>query len=184
MSDQAVSVDIMPKSIVYGRDVASMVESVMHNYKNWLNGDSVYGGISERFVMGYPLPDWQRGLVWTDEQCIALINSIWRRASIGSFMINIVDDTDEPHPYDGLLLDGQQRMHAIQRYINNEFSTQDINGNKVFWSELPIVSQRRFKSSHFSSIQVNCNSRAKLIEIYNTLNFGGVKHTEAERAKV
>lgn len=53
MSVKVVSADIMPKSIVYGRDVASMIESVMHNYKNWLNGDSVYGGISERFVMGY-----------------------------------------------------------------------------------------------------------------------------------
>lgn len=184
MSGKEISLDIMPKSLVVGRDVSSVIDTVIHNYKNWINGDSVYGGVSARYVMGYPLPDWQRGLVWTDEQCIKLIDSIWRRASIGSFMINVVDDTLEPHPYDGLLLDGQQRLHAIQRYLNDEFSTKDINGNEVYWSDLPLVCQRRFKNSHFSSIHVNCKSRAKLIEIYNTLNFGGVKHTEAERAKV
>jgi hypothetical protein len=176
------SVDIMPKSNLKGRDVASTIDTVILTARNWMEGDPVYTGVSTRYVMGYPLPDWQRGLVWSDEQCIKLIDSIWRKASIGSFMINIVDDTREPHPYDGLLLDGQQRLHAIQRYLNDDFSTKDIHGNEVLWSELPLISQRRFKNSHFPSIQINSKDRAELIDIYNTLNFGGVAHTEADRA--
>lgn len=176
------SVDIMPKSNVKGRDVASTIDTVILTARNWMEGNPVYTGVSRRYVMGYPLPEWQRGLVWSEEQCIKLIESIWRKASIGSFMVNVVDDTREPHPYDGLLLDGQQRMNAIQRYLSDDFSTKDIHGNEVKWSELPIISQRRFKNSHFPSIHINSKDRGELIEIYNTLNFGGVAHDESDRA--
>lgn len=181
MENKSTQVDIMPKELVHGRSFLGVIHEVMLQKENWLSGNSPYTGKSDRYVMGFPLPPFQRPIKWSEEQCVKLIDSIWRRASIGSFMINIVDDIND-HPFDGWLIDGQQRLYAIERYLNNEFPTKDINGREVYWKDLPLISQRRFKNTSFPSIRIRVTTKADLVEVYNTLNFGGVPHTESDRA--
>lgn len=161
--------------------MASTVATPMFTYSAWLKGESVYTGKSERFVMGFPVADFQRRFKWTEEQCVKLIENIWLEHSIGSYMINVLEGL-EGHQYDGIILDGQQRLMAIQKYISNEFPVKNINGELVFWNDLPLVSQRRFKNAHFPSIEVRVTDRAELVEIYNTFNYGGTPHTEEDRA--
>lgn len=40
---------------------------------------------AERFVMGFPLPAWQRPLIWTPDQKVRFILSIWSGVDIGSY---------------------------------------------------------------------------------------------------
>ncbi|MGP1715636.1 MAG: DUF262 domain-containing protein [Methylophilus sp.] len=183
MENQANHIDIMPKELVRGRTFLGVIDEIVLQQRNWKSGDSPYTGKSDRYIMGYPLPPFQRPIKWSDEQCVKLIDNIWRRASIGSFMLNVVDDRSN-HPFDGWLIDGQQRLYAIERYMNNEFSTKDIKGREVFWKNLPIISQRRFRNTSFPSVHINSTSKEELVEIYNTLNFGGVPHTEEDRAVI
>lgn len=70
-----------------------------------------------RTVMGFVLPSWQRGLVWTEAQKIAFIESAWRGVPIGTYTYN---EAPIGSPLDYLLIDGQQRMNAIQEYIEGE----------------------------------------------------------------
>ena len=77
-----------------------------------------------------------------------------------------------------LLLDGQQRMSAIQSYIEDEF--------KVFgylWSELPPADERRWTmTTMFPCYVLESEDDATLRNYYNLTNFGGTAHKETERA--
>lgn len=130
-------------------------------------------------LMGFILPPFQRPLVWTDEQKIRFIESIWLGYHIGTYVVNSHKwiDKDTPHPYDYLLLDGQQRIATIRDYVNDEFPVFGY-----LYSELTIVDVRKFKSTVFIRSTVNLKTDEELRELYNRLNFGGTAHTEEQRA--
>lgn len=128
-----------------------------------------------RVVMGYFLPPWQRPLVWTQEQKVRLIESAWRGLSIGTYTYN---RAGLGSPFDNLLLDGQQRLHAIECYLNDEFP---VFGYR--WSEVTEADRRQWEiSTHFHSYITESEDEAYLRSYYNMMNFGGTPHTEDQRA--
>ena len=124
-------------------------------------------------VMGYKIPSWQRPLVWTDAQRLALIENIWRGVDIGTYTYNRMYNSK----HDDVLIDGQQRLDAIQRYIEDQFPVYGY-----LWSELTDVDRRFFDSFHFSCYITEFNREQQLKDHYNMLNFGGTAHTEDQRA--
>jgi hypothetical protein len=46
---------------------------------------------AERMVMGYPLPEWQRPLRWTQEQQTRFLESIWLGIPFGFYVVNKFD---------------------------------------------------------------------------------------------
>jgi hypothetical protein len=128
-----------------------------------------------RVVMGFYLPTWQRGLVWRRAQQVAFIESAWRGAPLGTYSYNIASLGS---PYDNLLIDGQQRMHAIECYLNDDFPVLGWR-----WSEVTEVDRRVWgMTTIFSSYRVETEDEAYLRSYYNLMNFGGVAHKEHERA--
>ncbi|WP_338811202.1 DUF262 domain-containing protein (plasmid) [Agrobacterium leguminum] len=83
---------------------------------------------------GFGLPEWQRGLVWTKRQKISFIESAWRGVPLGTYSFN---RAPLGSPLDDLLIDGQQRMNAIECYLRDEFA---VFGWR--WSEVTEVDQR------------------------------------------
>ena len=162
---------VMPEPVRLGEHMQSTMLAPFHN---WENAEA--DPMGRRMVMGYALPSWQRGLVWTEEQQVRLIESAWRGLNIGTYTIN--HSPSYKGPFENLLIDGQQRLHALQRYFQNEF--------KVFgyrWSEVTEVDRRVFlMSRHFSSYITKTDDEIYLREYYNMMNFGGVAHKESERA--
>jgi len=76
--------------------------------------------------MGFDLdPDYQREHIWTEQQKIDLIDSIFRNIDIGKFTIIRRPWGNDPHkPATPLLyevLDGKQRITAIVDYFLNRF---------------------------------------------------------------
>lgn len=127
-----------------------------------------------RRMGGYRLPDFQRPLVWTEDQNILLIESIWDGMDIGSYAI--VEDLTNPKN-DGLLLDGQQRLNALFRYHNNEFPVRGY-----LWSELTDTDRREFKRSTFPRVTLRSPSEETMRTYYNRMNFSGVRHTMDQQA--
>lgn len=128
-----------------------------------------------RVVMGYFLPTWQRPLVWTEEQKVRLIESAWKGLSIGTYTYN---RARLGSPYDNLLIDGQQRLHAIECYLNDEFP---VFGYR--WSEVTKVDRRVWEMTiHFRSYITETENETYLRDYYNLMNFGGTAHKETERA--
>ena len=164
---------LMPEPARLGQHMSSVVgQAVLH----WQNKDDrPENTLGYREVMGYFLPTWQRGLVWDQGQQVKLIESIWRGLNIGTYTFN---RTSKPHPYDNLLIDGQQRLYALQCYLENRFP---VFGYR--WADLTVPDRRGFEiSRHFHCYITDSTDDAYLRSYYNMTNFGGTAHAEDQRA--
>jgi len=160
---------LMPDRLDLGDHMASCIGQAVFEWE-----ESKYLIDGCRSVMGYNLPSWQRPFVWTQSQSIKLIESIWLGLNIGTYTFN--RSHDDPK-YDNLLIDGQQRLKAIQDYLSCEF--------KVFgylWSDLGRSEQRSFESRHFHCFITKSVDDQYLRDYYTVMNFSGVAHTEDQRA--
>ncbi len=142
---------------------------------------------AERFVMGLPLPSWQRGLKWSDEQSSKFITSIWKGLPIGSYQLVELDfasrgNAVEHQRFSNCVMDGQQRLHAIERFITDQLAVPDALGVPALWSDLDLTEKRRFGNRVFDRLICPAKPEADLRQIYDDLNFGGTPHLESERA--
>lgn len=136
----------------------------------------------DTFLFQFRIPPFQRPIVWTEEQCIAFCESAYRGYNLGSITVNKPEwvgrgTTAHPHPYDGWLLDGLQRLTAIKRYFNNEFKVFSY-----YWDELDRIDKCRFQNAPLPHAEVRIADLQQLKDIYNALNYGGTPHTEDQRA--
>lgn len=162
---------LMPERVQLGQYMAS---TVVNAIGQWRDPD-VKNPQGLRTVMGYLLPTWQRPLVWTTDQKVKLIESLWRGINIGTYTFN---RTRWEGMYDNLLIDGQQRLWAIQCYLEDQFP---VFGYR--WSEVTLVDQRFFETgAHFHCYITESEDEAYLKSYYNMMNFGGTAHRESERA--
>ena len=164
---------LMPPKIDLGQSMASTMAHAMEQYRGWKAGKVETHG--RRTVMGFVLPDWQRGLVWTDAQKVSFIESAWLGIPLGTYSYN---QADLGSRYDHLLIDGQQRMSAIQDYIEDRF--------KVFgylWSDLQKPDERRWSmTTVFGCYVCRTENERYLRNYYNLMNFGGTPHNAGEMA--
>lgn len=144
---------------------------------------------ASRFVMGFPLPEWQRPFVWTQEQQVRFIQSIWTGVDLGSYMVNdqyefVGLGTDCVHfrEFSEVLLDGQQRLATIQGYLLGEFAVPDVTGTPRYWHDLPLIERRRFGSRQFARANIRSWDEQALRQAYDLRAFGGTPHTEAQKA--
>jgi hypothetical protein len=75
---------------------------------------------------GLRLPAYQRPLVWTPEQALALVESVYEGYPIGAFLVWA------PSWAEGILLDGQQRLAAL----TGRRCGTDTLGPQIGWSFL------------------------------------------------
>lgn len=165
---------------------ASSLSTTMHMFhlnremaedeRSWFQCDD------DQFLMGFVLPPFQRPVVWDEAQMIRFLESAWMGFNLGTWTWN--DAMDKPsgkkdkfHKTDRWLIDGHQRLTALDRYWNDEF---EVFGYK--WSELTDVDHRLFLFTGFASSVVKMTNEASLRELYNRMNFGGTAHTEEQRA--
>lgn len=143
---------------------------------------------ADRFVMGFPLPAWQRPLVWTLKQKVRFIQSIWAGVDIGSYLVNdqyefLRAGQDVYYrEFSEVLLDGQQRLSALEDYVLSRFAVPDGAGVPRFWGDLPRVERRRFSGFHFARASITSWDEGQLRLAYDLRAFGGTPHTEGQRA--
>lgn len=162
---------VMPERMQLGQHMSSVMCQPIYQWKD----KDVPNPCGYRTVMGYFLPDWQRPLVWTDEQKVRLLESAWLGLSIGTYTFN---RSRHGTKFDNLLIDGQQRMWAIQCYLEDQFP---VFGYR--WSEVTPVDRRFFEfTAHFHCYITSSEDEEYLKSYYNMMNFGGTAHKESERA--
>lgn len=167
-----------PEKVNMGSPCQGVISACIMRKKD-LEEDSEMILKADRYAMGAPLPEWQREACWTRDQQIRLIESIWIGLPIGFYVINRekVSHQGVPHKFSGILIDGQQRMLAVEAYLNNEFP---VCG--AYWKDTPLPKKREFRSAHFPYYEVSIWKESQLRELYNRLNFGGVAHREDQKA--
>lgn len=137
------------------------------------------GHPASRYIMGLPVPPWQRGLVWHEDQQRRFVESAWLGLHLGMVVINGVRhrDSGRIHPLSALLLDGQQRLAAIDAYLRGRFA---VAGH--YWQELAAHERARFGRTPFTRCEVSLWDEDKLRDLYDRMNFGGTPHADHQRA--
>jgi hypothetical protein len=165
----------MPDRVNLGRAVMSTMALPMLQWSDWKTSPNVENPSGLRTIMGYALPTWQRGLVWSEVQDTAFVESAWRGIPLGTYTYN---RASMGSPYDNLLIDGQQRLHAIERYLSDVFPVFGY-----LWSEVTQVDRRFWEmGTVFHSFVTETEDEDYLRNYYDLLNFGGVRHEEHQRA--
>jgi hypothetical protein len=166
---------LMPAKIDLGRPFMGTMGSPISQLTAWKDDPESENPTGRRTIMGYVIPDWQRPLVWDESQMISFIESAWRGLPLGTYTYN---RDYAGSPYDNLLIDGQQRLYALQCYLEDKF---EVFGYR--WSEITAVDRRFFSySTPFSSYIMDSSDEKILREYYTLMNFGGTTHTEDQRA--
>lgn len=170
---RAESFSLMPERLNLGQQMSATMAHCMGQYDYWKRGKIDPRG--RRTAMGFVLPEWQRGAVWTRAQQVAFVENAWRGVPLGNYSYN---QAGFGSPHDRLLIDGQQRMLAIQAYIEDEFPVFGCH-----WSEVPARDERRWSmTTSFACYVTTSEDEAFLRVYYDVMNFGGTSHQESERA--
>lgn len=173
----------IPPPINEGRGFNSRISYIECNYREYLKnkdgGEKGIGMSATRHACGFPIPEFQRESAWTTLQKIKFIESAWLELPLGSFTHQAFscDDNCEGVNYSGILIDGQQRLSAIQDYLEDKFKVFNL-----FYSELNRFERRRFSSISFPHFETSIDNLDEIKELYNRLSLGGTSHTEAQRA--
>jgi hypothetical protein len=141
---------------------------------------------ADRFVCGMPLAPWQRPVVWNNDMQSRFIDALWARVDTGSYLvnewINFTGRGKETSYLSDVVIDGQQRLTSIERYFRDEIPATASDGRKLLWSETTEVDRRFFKDRIFPRARILTNDEGLLREAYDMRAFGGVRHTEDQRA--
>jgi hypothetical protein len=141
---------------------------------------------ADRFVCGMPLAPWQRPVVWNADMQSRFIDALWACVDTGSYMVNewvnFTGRGRETCYLSDVVIDGQQRLTSIERYFNDEIPATAIDGRHLLFSEISEVDLRFFKNRTFPRASIITNDEQVLREAYDMRAFGGVRHTEDQRA--
>ncbi|WP_372028362.1 hypothetical protein [Pseudomonas kurunegalensis] len=157
----------MPPNVLQTMAHLYDIDHLLRNYKNYsASKSSVHAEYpwATNFVMGHPLAPWQVGAGWSEEQNKFFITKAWSGGYLGTYMINawhrVVDGSFEQ--YSNLLVDGQQRLRALEHYFRDRFAVKDVSGEPRYWSELPSSEHRRFLAIPFIRISVHTSDEDEL----------------------
>lgn len=146
-----------------------------------------YAGPGE-WVCGYLLPPFQRPPVWTMEDNIRFIDSARRCVNIGEYTVNMTfgnknaqcfrDGDREVYLGDMWLLDGQQRLRALQGFFDDEYQVHGF-----YWKDLNNDDRAGFLNTvKFPFWETAFTDEEQAATYYDLRNFSGVRHAEEHRA--
>ncbi len=131
---------------------------------NELEGKGLFG-LSGRLTIQ---PEYQRNYIYADgKKDVAVINSILRGYPLGLIYFNKIDQ-------DRLeVLDGQQRITSIGRFLTEKFAIKDENGMEQYFSG--IATDKKTKILETKLLIYECEGEeSEIKEWFKTINIAGV----------
>ncbi|HNH45325.1 MAG TPA: DUF262 domain-containing protein, partial [Agitococcus sp.] len=115
------------------------IQAICHGFiYNELEGKGLFG-LSGKLTIQ---PEYQRNYIYADgKRDVAVIDSILKGYPLGLIYFNKTgEDTFE-------VLDGQQRITSIGRFLSNKFAIVDSNGIPRYFSSLPEDQQQKINQT-------------------------------------
>ncbi len=113
-------------------------------------------------------PEYQRNYIYNDGvKDVAVINSILKGYPIGLFYFNQTADGRFE------VLDGQQRITSVGRFVAGKFAVRDMNGNEQYFSGMA-ESQRELIMNTKLLIYVCEGDEPEIKDWFKTINIAGV----------
>jgi hypothetical protein len=171
----------IPRRVVYANQMNNMMSALQMQLESPRTQAALNKDTTLRRVMGFPLPLWQRDPEWNDEQMARFITSAYSGVHLGVYVYN--QSINKP-ALNGLLIDGQQRMMSIEKYLAGKLAVQGEDGVARTWTELEDVEQRHFLRMSFAFATVEYDDEQKLVDLYNLMAFSGSPHRPDQRASL
>lgn len=137
---------------------------------NELEGKGLFG-LSGKLTIQ---PEYQRNYIYADgKRDVAVIESILKGYPIGLIYFNQVDEDKFE------VLDGQQRITSIGRFVTGKFAVKDKNGHEQYYSGMA-NSQREQILNTKLLVYVCEGDEPEIKDWFKTINIAGVPLTEQE----
>lgn len=137
---------------------------------NELEGKGLYGLSGDLIIQ----PEYQRNYLYADgKKDAAVIVSILKKYPLGIIYFNKRPDGK----YE--ILDGQQRITSIGRYVTGKFAVKDSNGMEQYFSGLNEESQKLVNETHLL-IYICEGEEQEIKEWFKTINIAGIPLNEQE----
>ncbi len=138
---------------------------------NQLEGKGLFGWGGKLTIQ----PEYQRNYIYADgggkkEQ--AVIHSLLKAYPLGLIYFNKVEDGSFE------VLDGQQRITSIGRFVTNKFAIMD-NGNPKNFESLPVDQQELIRQSKLLIYECE-GSESEIKQWFETINISGVPLNQQE----
>lgn len=113
-------------------------------------------------------PEYQRNYIYNDgKKDVAVIDSLMNEYPIGLlYFVKVAEDKYE-------VLDGQQRITSIGRYVTNKFAVKDKNGMEQNFGGLDLSIQKKFLDIPLT-IYICEGEEQEIKEWFKTINIAGV----------
>lgn len=137
---------------------------------NELEGKGLFGLDGKLTIQ----PEYQRHYIYNDgKKDVAVIESLLSGYPLGLIYFNRANDGK----YE--VLDGQQRITSIGRFVTGKFAIEDSNGNVQYFSGLPAEQQQLILGSKFL-IYVCEGEEREVKEWFKTINIVGIPLNDQE----
>jgi hypothetical protein len=114
-------------------------------------------------------PDYQRDYVWSNEDKINLIESIFDNIEIGRIVVHEEFNTKKPvDTWCFEIIDGKQRLSAILDYYKNKFAVRD-----KYFKDLSNLDKQNFKMILIPVTEVKNLNKKQQIELFIKVNTTG-----------
>lgn len=137
---------------------------------NELEGKGLFG-LSGKLTIQ---PEYQRNYIYADgKRDVAVIESILKGYPIGLIYFNTVSaDTFE-------VLDGQQRITSIGRFVTDKFAIKDENGLEQYFSGIAADKQKKILETKLLIYECE-GTESEIKEWFKTINIAGVPLNDQE----
>jgi hypothetical protein len=141
--------------------VKDVIEGFVYNE---LEGKGLFG-LSGKLTIQ---PEYQRNYIYADgKRDVAVIESLLKGYPLGLLYFNKVSD-------DSLeVLDGQQRITSIGRFVTDKFAIKDENGMEQYFSGIAADKQKKIISGELL-VYVCEGTESEIKEWFKTVNIAGI----------
>jgi len=147
--------------------VSEIVKDFVYNE---LEGKGLFG-LSGKLTIQ---PEYQRNYIYNDgKKDVAVIGSLLKGYPLGLIYFNdAADDKFE-------VLDGQQRITSIGRFVTEKFAIRDENGHEQLFSSLPSDKKEMIMDSEL--LVYHCKGEeSEIKEWFKTINIAGIPLNDQE----
>ena len=150
------------KTMLQTYTVAEICEGFVYNE---LEGKGLYGLNGKLTIQ----PEYQRHYIYNDgKHDVAVIGSLLKGYPLGLLYFNVRKDGQLE------VLDGQQRITSIGRFLKGKFAIKDSNGMEQYFSSLSVEQQQLILDS--TLLAYKCEGEEKEIkDWFRTINITGIR---------
>ncbi len=150
--EEKKAVPVLNKKFDFGNVFNQPITSLLHRHYYW--------GVDMN-------PEYQRGNVWSLEDKVALIDSLFNDIEIGRVVLMKRDYEDErKEAYE--IIDGKQRLTALSEFYEDRFQYKGL-----FFSQMHPFDQNHFENKQLAVIEAPNMSREKVIDYFIRVNTSG-----------